>query len=406
MTSAPATMIAPPEPDLTPVEMLHRAQAMRPVLRERQAECEALGRLPDSTNAEFVKAGFYRILQPRRFGGYEFDLPAFVAVMTEIARGCPSSGWVLALTSGHPYLASYLSEEAQRDAYSNDGEFRAPGVFMPGAVATPREGGYVLNGGWDYSSGCDIATHFLGNAMIPSEQPGEMPALLFVLIDRKDFSIVDNWDVVGMRGTGSRRVVVKDVFVPEHRVAPSPFFTSEVLLCTHANPMYRGGVTGLLMMELASVGLGIGLAAMDAYDDILRTKRVLSPISPLRFEDITFQQHFSRASALLLTAEAALRQIAQDYMRFARRQADGGEKFSDLVNQGLLLAEQEIVRLAAEAVEILFRTGGSSAGKASAPLQRYMRDMTFMRTHLGLQHDRAGVRYAKLHFGLPVEGVI
>lgn len=406
MTTIPANSIAPPQSDLTPDEMLRRARAMRPVLRERQAECEALGRLPDSTNDEFVKAGFYRILQPRRFGGYEFDLPAFVSVMIEIARGCPSSGWVLALTSGHPYLLSYLSEEAQCDAYGDDGEFRAPGIFMPGAVATPRDGGYVLNGGWDYSSGCDIATHFLGNAMIPPAQPGEMPALLFVLIDRKDFSIVDNWDVVGMRGTGSRRVVVKDVFVPGHRVAPSPFFTPDVLPCTHANPMYRGGVSGLLMMELASVGVGIGLAAIDAYDDILRTKRVLSPISPLRFEDVTFQQHFGRASALLLTAEAALRQVAQDYMHLAQRQADGGEKFSDLENQGLLLAEQEIVRLAAEAVELLFRTGGSSAGKAGAPLQRYMRDITFMRTHLGLQHDRAGVRYAQLHFGLPVEGVI
>lgn len=406
MAAPSITSIAPPEPALTPGEMLRRAQAMRPMLRERQAECESLGRLPDSTNDEFVKAGFYRILQPRRFGGYEFDLPAFVSVMTEISRGCPSSGWVLALTSGHPYLASYLSEEAQRDAYGDDGEFRAPGVVMPGAVATPRDGGYVLSGGWDYSSGCDIATHFLGNAMIPPPQPGVMPELLFVLIDRKDFSIIDNWDVVGMRGTGSRRVVVKDLFVPQHRVAPSPFFTADVLPCTHANPMYRGGVTGLLMMELASVGVGIGLAAIDAYDDILRSKRVLSPISPLRFEDVTFQQHFSRASALLLTAEAALRQIARDYMHFAQRQADGGEKFSDLENQGLLMAEQEIVRLAADAVEILFRTGGSSAGKEGAPLQRYLRDITFMRTHLGLQHDMAAVRYARLHFGLPVTGLM
>ena len=89
MTTIPANSIAPPESDLTPDEMLRRARAMRPVLRERQAECEALGRLPDSTNDEFVKAGFYRILQPRRFGGYEFDLPAFVSVMIEIARGCP-----------------------------------------------------------------------------------------------------------------------------------------------------------------------------------------------------------------------------------------------------------------------------------------------------------------------------
>jgi 3-hydroxy-9,10-secoandrosta-1,3,5(10)-triene-9,17-dione monooxygenase len=404
MATIPATSIAAPEPDLTAAEMLRRAEAMRPMLRARQAECEALGRLPENTNAEFIRAGFYRILQPRRFGGYEFDLTAFVPVMTEIARGCPSSGWVLALTSGHPYLLTYLKEEAEREAYGEDGDLRAPGVVMPGAVATPRDGGYVLNGGWDYSSGCDIATHFLGNAMLPPSQPGDTPSLLFVLIDRDDFSIVDNWNVVGMRGTGSRRVVVQDVFVPEHRVAPTPFFSAEVLPCRHANPMYRGGITGLLMLELACVGVGIGLAAIDAYEEILRTKRVLTANSPLRFESATFQQHFGHASALVSTAYGALKQCARDYMEFAHRQGSGGQPFSDEENRRLVLVEQQCVRLSWEAIELLFRTGGSSAGKSSEPLQRYMRDMTFMRTHIGLQYESVQENFARLHFGLSVEG--
>jgi 3-hydroxy-9,10-secoandrosta-1,3,5(10)-triene-9,17-dione monooxygenase len=88
-------MIAPPEPDLTPAAIVQRARDMVPVLRERQAECEALGRIPQATNDEFVSAGFYRILQPRRFGGYEFDMSTFARVMIEVSRGCPSSGWVL-----------------------------------------------------------------------------------------------------------------------------------------------------------------------------------------------------------------------------------------------------------------------------------------------------------------------
>ena len=131
MTAVSQTTIAPPEPDLTPEEMLRRAIEMRPVLRERQAECESLGCLPESTNSEFVKAGFYRILQPRRFGGYEFDIPTFVRVMSAVARGCPSSGWVLALTSGHTHTMSYMSEQAQVEAYASDGEFRAPFTVHP-----------------------------------------------------------------------------------------------------------------------------------------------------------------------------------------------------------------------------------------------------------------------------------
>ena len=100
--------IPPPEPTLTPHEMLERARKLRPVLRERQAACEELGRLPEETNQDFLDAGFYRIVQPRRFGGYEFSLTDFIRVMAEVSRGCPESGWVLTLTSGHP--ANFIAE--------------------------------------------------------------------------------------------------------------------------------------------------------------------------------------------------------------------------------------------------------------------------------------------------------
>lgn len=403
MTALSATSIAPPEPDLTPAEMLRRAEAMRPMLRERQAGCEALGRLPEDTNTEFVKAGFYRILQPRRFGGYEFDVPTFVSVMTEIARGCPSSGWVLALTSGHTHTLTYLSEQAQVEAYGADGEYRAPFVATPGVFAKAVDGGYVLSGGWDYSSGCDIATHFLGNVVLPPAETAGAFTVLIALIERGDFTIVDNWDVVGMRGTGSRRVVVNDLFVPAHRVAPSPIFGTNDVPSVHANPMYRGRPLSLLMMELVCVAVGTAYAAIDAYEDILRTKPVLGPLSTKRSEDATFQQHFGHACSLVATANAALRQIARDYMTYAQRQAEGGAPFGDEEDRGLVLIEQQCVQLASDAVDLVFRTGGSSAGKSSAPLQRYMRDTAFMRTHMGLQFEGAQRQYAKIRFGLPAD---
>src|SRR6202161_3895131 len=129
--------IPPPEPALTVDELLHRAEALRPLLRERQTECEELGELSDDTNDRFLAAGFYRILQPRRFGGYEFALPDFIRVMIAVARGCSESAWVLALTSGHTVLAAQLSATAQREVFGVTGDFRAPGVGMPGRVGVP-----------------------------------------------------------------------------------------------------------------------------------------------------------------------------------------------------------------------------------------------------------------------------
>ena len=108
---------------------------MIPVLRERQEECERIGRLPDETSRDFIEAGFYRILQPRRFGGYEFDLPTFTRVAIALARGCPASGWTYTLTAGHAHmLAALWSEEGQIDIYGADGEVRMPGRFRPGTA--------------------------------------------------------------------------------------------------------------------------------------------------------------------------------------------------------------------------------------------------------------------------------
>jgi 3-hydroxy-9,10-secoandrosta-1,3,5(10)-triene-9,17-dione monooxygenase len=197
------TNISPPEPNLTPKEMLQRAEAMRPVLRERQAKCEELGRIPEETNQEFVDAGFYRILQPRLFGGYEFDVPDFIRIMSEISRGCPESGWVLALTAGHPaaFIAGY-DEKVQCEVYGATGDCRAPGAARPSGVAVPVPGGYKLKGIWDYTSGCDIATHFIGGVMVIDPETKAPGSWGFVLCDQKDVRIVRNWDMIGMQGTG------------------------------------------------------------------------------------------------------------------------------------------------------------------------------------------------------------
>jgi 3-hydroxy-9,10-secoandrosta-1,3,5(10)-triene-9,17-dione monooxygenase len=136
MRNDPPSSIASPEPDLTPEEIVQRAESLCAVLRERQPECEGSGCLPELTNRDFNELGFYRILQPRYFGGYEFDLPTFMKVLMAVSRGCSESGWVLALIAGHPNLLARWPLEGQREAYGTSGEFRGPGVAM--ATGTAR----------------------------------------------------------------------------------------------------------------------------------------------------------------------------------------------------------------------------------------------------------------------------
>jgi 3-hydroxy-9,10-secoandrosta-1,3,5(10)-triene-9,17-dione monooxygenase len=392
--------ISPPEPGLTPAELLARAEALRPVLRERQTATEAAGRLLDETFEAFVDAGFYRTIQPRRFGGYEFGLRDFIRLISEICRGCPSSGWVLGLTAGHPHLLGHFSEQAQADAYGTTGDFRMPGRPVQAGEALPEDGGYVVSGAWDYASGCDQATHFMASGIVAGTEP---PRLIWAVVERGDFSIVDNWNTIGLRGTGSKRVVCEGVFVPEHRTITAVGTTDEPApgWGTHENPFYSGSLFNLLFFELGAIAVGVARGAIDVYEDVLRSKRVDIPPFVPRGELVEFQHHLGEAIGLVDVAEAALLEGADRYLEQARRAVDSGRPVDQVGEEGrrLFLLEQQCVRLAGQAVDLLFRTGGTSGGQIGSPMAHAMLAVNMMRTHQGLQWDRTMENVAKLRLG-------
>jgi 3-hydroxy-9,10-secoandrosta-1,3,5(10)-triene-9,17-dione monooxygenase len=145
----------------TPQDLLARAEALRPALIERQEETERLACYPEATHRDFLDAGFYRLLTPRRFGGFELDFASYLKVMIEVARGCPSTGWSLCLPNGHTLLlASLYPEEAQTALLSD--HFFAASFGAPVGEAVPVDGGWHLTGTWPYSSGIAWSTHFMG----------------------------------------------------------------------------------------------------------------------------------------------------------------------------------------------------------------------------------------------------
>ncbi len=394
--STVAGAIPIPDVHLTPQEMIRRATAMRQTLRDRQAATEAAGRILPETNDEFVKAGFYRIVQPRRFGGYEFDLSTYVKVMSEVSRGCPSSGWVLALTSGHPIILADHPEQAQIEAYGNDGEYRCPSLGSP--VPLQRvPGGYRVSGFWDYASGCDIATHVMVSGLILQE--GAPPKPVLMLVDRKDFTIVDNWKVLGMQGTGSRRVAVENLFVPEHRVAPLAMWVGSNGVKVHPNPMYNGRKAGFFMIEGGAVLMGSARGMLDLYDELLRNKPMRFAPKTKLMEHHEFQHYFGVAQALLDNADAALLKAAQDYTDACTVQAEQGIDFSEEEDRRIFLMVQQATRLAFEAVDRIFTTAGTQTGQSASMLGRYYRDIAVQRTHFTQQMDRTAVNFARLHFG-------
>lgn len=203
---------------LTREEQLYKAaRDMLPALRERSEETASIGKLPDATIAAMQEAGFFRIMQPAAYGGFEMDPEVFFNVQMILAEGCMSTAWVLGVVAIHNWQLGLFDAQAQQDVWGEDDSTLISSSYMPVGKVEHVDGGYKLSGHWGFSSGskhCKWA--FLG-AMVPPKAEGEAPDYRTFLVPISDYDIVDNWNVSGLEGTGSHDIVVKDAFVPEHR---------------------------------------------------------------------------------------------------------------------------------------------------------------------------------------------
>jgi 3-hydroxy-9,10-secoandrosta-1,3,5(10)-triene-9,17-dione monooxygenase len=210
-------MPPPPEPDLTPRELVARAVALRPKLIEDQAACEERTYYSEEMHQAFVAAGFYRLYVPRRYGGYEFDVPTFVGVVLELARGCPSTAWCMGLAAAHALqVGSWWEERAQEEIFG-DGDFRAAAVAAPIGSATRTDTGWELNGRTPYASGIPYSTRYMGQAVMPGEDARGLPRMLLFVAPRSEWTMLDDWGhLLGLKGSGSQTIVFEGGHVPAH----------------------------------------------------------------------------------------------------------------------------------------------------------------------------------------------
>ena len=401
--------VSVPEPDLTADEFIRRADALRPLLREQQDAAEERGYYSEEVHQAFLKAGFYRALQPRRFGGYAFDLPTFFKMVIAVSRGCPSTGWCMCLSSAHVLqIGSYWSEEAQAELIGPEGDFRAPHRAAPAGTAKRVDGGWLINGLWDYCSGVPYSTHFMGTCIAQEEGHSGPPRMVVAVVPKGGYHMLDDWGntILGMRGSGSNSVQVKDAFIPHHYVEDFnwmmlPSTTGTLGTRLHGNPLYIGFVVSFYHAELVAIMVGAAKAALDEYEHIIRTRTTFGAHPTPRFQTQEYQQTFGLAMGMVDAAEAIVLHASELWMAYAARAVAGNGPFTQEEDLRLYAAIQNAGRLAWEATELLFRTGGSSAAKNGQRLQRYFRDLAIYRGHMSAQFLTTAPGLARVHFGLP-----
>src|SRR5579862_8140437 len=205
-------MSPPDRPDVT--VLLERARDIAGVAREEAQQTEAARRVGDDMIARMRQADLFRVMQPQAYGGFEYGFDVFAKVEAMLASGCGSTGWVYGLLASHQWLIACFAQAAQDEVW-RDPDALAAGTYAPVARAVAADGGYVVSGSGGFCSGCDNAQwQFLGG-LIPQAQGAALPG--FFLLRTQDITIDDDWRVMGLMGTGSKRIVAQRAFVPTHR---------------------------------------------------------------------------------------------------------------------------------------------------------------------------------------------
>jgi 3-hydroxy-9,10-secoandrosta-1,3,5(10)-triene-9,17-dione monooxygenase len=244
--------------------LLARARALIPRLAERAPAAAAARQLPARTIAEYRDAGILRILQPKCFGGMQGRFSLFSRIVEELTYGCASSAWVYAVLAEHQWIIAQYPEAAQIDVWGDDPEAVASSSLAPRAAAKRVSGGWRLSGRYPFSSGCDYAQWAILGAFLG--EMGDPRRIAYLLAPLAEIEIVDDWQVLGLAGTGSKSLVLHDVFVPEHRcVMVSDLFagTPPGALVHPEYPVLRAPRGFLVSYSLPPVAIALGRRALD-----------------------------------------------------------------------------------------------------------------------------------------------
>jgi 3-hydroxy-9,10-secoandrosta-1,3,5(10)-triene-9,17-dione monooxygenase len=291
--------------------LLQRAADLVPVLKQRARECEEGRRIPEATVRDLRAAGLFNIATPARFGGSGHEIDLMFRVAMELGRGCGSSAWCYSVMSIHNWMAGHWPLAGQEEYFATGPDTLSSSGFAPRGKLTPVEGGFRLSGHWDFSSGADAGTWALLGATGPAGPS-------FVLVPRPDYRVLDNtWFVSGMRGTGSKDVVVEDAFVPTHRIVPiAGLGPSSGMAQVHGRASYRVPAMGMLSYTLCAPLVGIALGAVENFVERYKDTR-----GPGRTAESSLVQ--SRLAESSVEADAARLIVEHDTRRIVERAAAG-----------------------------------------------------------------------------------
>jgi alkylation response protein AidB-like acyl-CoA dehydrogenase len=355
-------------------------RSILPRLAATSQESDRQRRLSDDAANALRESGLSRMITPKRFGGYELSPSAHIWACAEIGNVCSSASWVLMVCVAHDYIIGRFPEQCQHEVYDGDADNLVAGSLAPQGVIRKVEGGWRLTGRWQFGSGCDHSPWFILGTKLANPLPDDY-IIHHVMVPRADVVLDDTWNTLGMRGTGSKDLVVTDAFIPDHRAVPThPTFLG---LGPHStSPVYRLSVYSGLPAMLSGSVLGIAEAGVRAF--VAATATRTTPYGVVKAANASMQKRVAESTAEV----AAARRLLDDMCaRFDTLMAIDQAPMSAQDRIQMRWDAAYVVELSRRAIERLYAASGAHGIYEGNAVQRAFRDINTACHHAVIDFD-------------------
>jgi len=384
--------------NVTYEEAMRRARDIVPTLAERAQKCEDARVLLPENEKLLHESGLFRYHQPKRYGGMELPFVAQTDIVAELARGCPSTAWNVGNIGCHHWILAYYEPATQHEVWgANPDAMIASSIALAAGRGRKEKDGYVVSGRWPFSSAVDNCDWNMLAVTIYDADGKTAIDWRLCLVPKSDYKIIDTWYAMGMVGTGSKDIEVKEVYVPERRAL-------QLTRCRggaehpgaqlNGGPLYRIPMVAAAGHPLSATALG---AAEGALEHVAKSfARRIGTYTGAKVSDFqAVQIKVARARALVDSARYLMRESAIAFDRDAER-----NQVPDLETKLRLRIQNTLaVMQSREAVETLWSCYGANGIYTRDPLQRFLRDTQAINQHFSFNFDIAGSAYGTLALG-------
>lgn len=377
-------------------ELIDRAAALVPVLRERANKTEQIRRIPDETIADLDRAGLWRILRPEIYGGYVMDFSVMVDVSIELGRGCASTAWVYINLISHNWMLPFWPQQAMDDIWGkNRNALIGSTLVFPAGELKAIEGGYTFSGRWPYASGIDASDWMMLGAMTANKEGKSEARVVVVCAD--DLEIIDTWYVSGLAGTGSKDVACEDLFVPEHMVFDPAVARDGYTPGTEYldGDAYRLPLIPFIPHLVVGPMIGIARGAYEDFLEKLQSQTSIFNRSRLA-EHTTVQLKIAEVGVLIDTASLLVRENLHE----AHRYIENGDRPSVLDRARWRRDAAYASRCCVQAVDLIHGVSGANANYLDNFLQLRHRDVHAAAHQIHLSWDINGPEFGRVAVGL------